>query len=366
MSMRGNTSRRRVIVVGGGAVGCATALQLVKHGFDVTLIERDGVGAHASGRNAGNLNPLVGAPPALVPFALEAFRLHRQLGAELTQLGYAEAAATPTPRLHLGLGDDDEAPLAQIHKVLNATDGFESGRLDREALLRLEPGLGPFVAFGLLTKGNLTLDGEAFTRCVADAASRLGMRQVRGAATAVTTAGDCVTGVSVGGDTIACEDVVFATGPWVAQINRWLGVELNVRPLKGEILMLRPAGASPDHDLTWGTTSLYTRRSGEIWVGVTFDDCGLDARPTDRAKTELLAAATRIWPQIAHGAVFDHRAALRPMTPDGLPIAGRAKGWQNAWIANGGGSKGMLLSVGIAKTIGDLLLDVRPEATGGV
>jgi len=363
--MRGNTSRRRVVVVGGGGVGCATALQLIKHACDVTLIERDGIGAHASGRNAGNLNPLVGTPPALVPFALEAFRLHRQLGAELAELGYVEAVATPTPRLHLGFDADDEAPLAEIHTILSATEGFESQRLERAALLRLEPALGPEGAFGLLTKGNLTLDGQAFTRCVADAASRLGMRQVIGAVTGVTAAGERLTGVRVGGETIACDDVVFATGAWAAEINRWLGVELDVRPLKGEILLLRPTDASISHDLTWGTTSLYTRRGGEIWVGVTFADTGLEAQPTARAKTELMSVAARIWPQVDQAVLFDHYAALRPMTPDGLPIAARAKGWQNAWIANGGGSKGMLLSVGIAKTVADLMLDVRPDATGG-
>ena len=36
---------------------------------------------------------------------------------------------------------------------------------------------------------------------------------------------------------------------------------------------------------------------------------------------------------------------------------GRAPGWQNAYIANGGGTKGLLLSTGIAQVIRDLLLD---------
>jgi glycine/D-amino acid oxidase-like deaminating enzyme len=48
---------------------------------------------------------------------------------------------------------------------------------------------------------------------------------------------------------------------------------------------------------------------------------------------------------------------VRPMTTSNRPIAARADGWQNVYVANGGGSKGMLLSVGIARKIRELLFD---------
>ena len=39
--------------------------------------------------NAGNLNPLHETPRNLVPFALEAFRIHKEVKVELAQLGCA-------------------------------------------------------------------------------------------------------------------------------------------------------------------------------------------------------------------------------------------------------------------------------------
>ena len=47
-----------VAIVGGGAAGSAAAYYLTRAGVKTVLIERDGVGAHASGYSAGGLIPL--------------------------------------------------------------------------------------------------------------------------------------------------------------------------------------------------------------------------------------------------------------------------------------------------------------------
>ena len=49
-----------VVIVGAGAMGCAVAYYLGKEGIGSTIVERDGVAAHASGYSAGGLNPLEG------------------------------------------------------------------------------------------------------------------------------------------------------------------------------------------------------------------------------------------------------------------------------------------------------------------
>lgn len=46
-----------VLVVGGGLLGASTALHLAQEGLDVVLVEKDSIGAAASGRNGGQLTP---------------------------------------------------------------------------------------------------------------------------------------------------------------------------------------------------------------------------------------------------------------------------------------------------------------------
>jgi glycine oxidase len=362
--MHSFSSRRHVAVVGGGVVGCATAYQLARAGLTVTLIERDAIAAHASGRNAGNLNPLHGTPPALVPFALEAFRIHAEIRAELTRFGCTNCVALPVKRVHLGYDEADRPQLEETAALFKATKGFSSAWLDSNDLRQIEPRLAHDTRFGVLTEGNLALDGYDFTRSLADAALQLGATVLHETVLGLPASGRRVTGVHTGQGIIACDEVILATGPWVTDTRSWLGIELAVAPVKGEILLMRLPEELVRYDFTWGPTSLYRRRENEVWVGATLKNCGFDCTPTAEAKESLLDRAARIMPGIRRAKLFDHIAALRPMTASNAPIAALADGWQNVYIANGGGSKGVLLSVGIARRIRDLLLNDCAEFLG--
>ncbi len=357
-----SSGRRRVAVVGGGVIGCATAYQLARAGLEVTLIERDAIAAHASGRNAGNLNPLHGTPPALVPFALESFRIHTEIRAELAQLGCAKCEAIPVKRIHLGYDDADRQHLEETAALFKTTRGFSSAWLDCSDLRQIEPRLSHDARFGVVTEGSLTLDSYEFTRSLADGAAQLGASILCDTVLGVEASGDRVTGIRTGKGPSACDDIILATGPWVADTRSWLGIDLAVEPIKGEILLMRLLEEPPRYDFTWGLTTIYRRRENEVWVGGTMKNCGFDCTPTAEEKEFLLDRAARIMPSIRRAKLINHIAALRPMTPSNKPIADRARGWQNVYIANGGGSKGVLLSVGIARRIRDLLLDDGNES----
>lgn len=322
----------------------------------MTLIERDAIGAHASGCNAGNLNPLYGTAPSLLPAALEAFQLHKRLAAELRSLGCGHYSLNPVKRILLGYDDGERTALEQAAGLFRATDGFSSIWLEREELCRVEPGIGDDVRFGLLLDGSLSVDGQAFTQSLAAAAVHLGCRIVHDAVGGLTTHGDLVSGVRTQRGVIACDEVVFATGPWVANLASWLDIEIQVEPMKGELLLVQLSGDQPQHDLSRNSTCIYRRRDAQIWVGGTWENAGFDASPTAAARAELLAGAARLFPSVGRAAVIRHAAALRPCSPAERPIASRADGWRNAWIANGGGAKGILLCLGIAQTIVDLFV----------
>lgn len=347
--------KRRVAIVGGGIVGCAIAYRLARAGMKVVLIERDGIAAHASGHNAGNLNPLHGTPLAMRALTLEAFALHRNIAAELAQLGCAKFTMMPTERIHLGCNETDRRDLAETASIFAVTPGFSSAWLEGDMLARVEPGLARDFQFGVVTHGNLSVDSADYAHSLMEAASRLGATHVHDIVIGIVASGGRATGVRVGGGIIECDEVVFATGPWVAELKSWLGVEVRVEPVKGELLLMQMQDGAPNHDLAWGATALYRRRGDQLWIGGTTEKNGFDCAPSKMNKELLLDNAARVFPQIRHATLLDHVAALRPMTASNRPIAERADGWQNVAIANGGGAKGVLLSAVIAKNICDLL-----------
>lgn len=66
--------RADVVVIGGGIVGCSTALHLRKAGWDVILLERQHIGANASGRNGGGVRQQ-NRDPRELPLAMASIRM---------------------------------------------------------------------------------------------------------------------------------------------------------------------------------------------------------------------------------------------------------------------------------------------------
>lgn len=353
---QGFPDRRRVIVVGGGVVGCAVAYCLAKSRFHVTLVERDAEGSHASAYNAGNLNPLFGTPTAFIPAALTAYHLHTKIRKELTDLGLPGCTALPVKRIHLGCDEADRVHLKEIIKLFNSIDGFSATWLENDDLRKIKPELAKDLSFAVLTSGGLSIDGHSFTCSLAEGARRFGATVIHEAATGVVTEGERVTAIRAGQEFISCDEVIFSTGPWVADVESWLGLRLDIKPVKGQILQLEAPKEMPQCDFAWRSTCLYRRNKNEVWLGTTIESCGLDEAPTREAREFLLKSAERIMLDIRSAKVLGHVAGLRPVSDTELPIAKRTDGWQNVYIANGAGSKGVLLSVGIAQEICDLLL----------
>ena len=350
-------SKRKIAIVGGGIFGAAIAYVLTRDGFDVTLFEALSIGAHASSKNAGNLNPLHGTPSALLPFALESFRLHQAIAIGLAELKSAHYNVLPSHRILLELDNSKRKSLKKSTDLFTNTDGFSAEELDVEALHQIEPRLSQNVRFGILTKGSLAVDSYLLTMSLAQGAERLGAKYVYDSVLGVTKKGDLITGVKTYQERFACDEIIFATGPWLGETQACLDIDIDIEPVKGELLLMQLSGKPLEYDFTWGSSCLYKRRKNQVWVGGIFERSSFDMSPSLKNRESMLNQAAQIIPEIREARLLEHVVGLRPMTSSGLPLVGRVHKWQNAYLANGGGSKGVLLSVGIAQVIRDLLME---------
>ncbi len=355
------TGTADVAIIGGGAAGCAVAYYLGKAGIGSVVVERAGIANQASGFNAGGLNPLQGAgiPGPLSALAAESFRMHAELAEPLEAEAGVRYHYKRIASLNVALTDEDIPALRETHDIFGAAEGFKAQWLTTDELLDIQPLVSQSAVCGLYAYGNASLDGRAYTQALWRAAERMGAGLRDGAATGLQTAGGRVTGVLLDdGDTLSCDAVVIATGPWSAQMGEWLGVRIPVEPLKGEIVRLRLSGELPQHDLAGAGVSLYARNDGLLWVGATEEWCGFDAEPSESARRTLLDGAANVMPSLANSDVAEvalHTACLRPVTADWLPIIDTAPGWDNAYLATGAGRKGILLSPGMGKAVADLI-----------
>ena len=350
-----------VVIIGGGVAGCATAYYLGLAGVKATIIEREGISSQASGFSAGGLNPLEGSciPGPLSDLAMASFKLHKELWGMLKKETGIDFQSRIVSLTKVAFAEEEFPELQESLNHFEAArkEGFSGEWLNREEILALEPRLSPKLISGVRLYGNAALSSLRFTQALADAAQKLGATVRTGAARGVRLDNERVLSVILDDGEIPCGQLVLAAGPWSREAEPWLDISLPVDPLKGEILRLKLDGPPLAADFHGAGASLYPRQDGLVWCGTTETNEGFNKEPTEAARATLWGTAAELLPDLAQAKLIRHTACLRPITPDYMPIVGRAPGWDNVSLATGAGKKGVLLSPGMGKATSDLLTE---------
>jgi glycine oxidase len=323
--------------------------------MQVTLIERDGIGQQASGYSAGGVNPLHGYLDTLHPLGLASYHLHRTLWDELRSITGGDCQQRIISMIMVAFDETEIPELQATLARFEAMEGFAAHWLEAGELLELEPRLTGDVLRGLYLYGNGVVDSHLFTVRLAEAAHYHGAVLRAGEVRGVTQANGRCTGVVLADGTLACDAVVLAMGPWAREAEAWLGLTIPIEPLKGEILRMQLPGPALVHDFVSAEILLASRPGRQVWCAATEEWRGFDKQPSTTARDFLLSRAQQLLPAMAEATLLEQTGCLRPVTPDWLPIIGRAPGWENVYLATGGAKKGILLGTGMGKAVADLM-----------
>ena len=354
--------RTDVVIVGGGAVGCATAYFLAKEGVGVTVLESNTVAYGASGYAMGLLNPLSGAgiPGPLEELSLEGFQMHRNLAGELKEAGGIDYCARRRDSIHPVFTDGEVQELEAMARYSVKVEGVSCRWLDGPEVRSLEPRVSDGVSKALLLEGTLLLESHSYTQALARGAKEHGatIRQAR-----VHGLRRPGANLEVGAEDgpIEAERVVLAMGPWAEAAREWLGLPIPVYPLKGQILRLELPGPPLQRSLHHGDNYVGSKPDGLVWAGTTEEEVGFDDRPTEEARAKILREVAAFLPAVEQGCLVRQTACLRPVTPDGLPILGQIPGWDGVYLATGAGRKGILVSPSMARAVTELIVRGQSE-----
>ena len=360
MSKRSETAD--VVIVGAGAAGCAVAYYLTRLGLRPTVVERESVACAASGGALGDLNTMTGAglDGPLFELARSSLAMHLQLHDALKAEAGIDSKLRLLPSLAVALDDEDENGL-RSRMAWQRERGFSALWLDGDEARGLEPRLTPEVRGALLTQGMGMLSAAAFTTGLMQAAERGGATLRHGEVRGVLRDGARATGVALSDGYIAADAVVLALGPWSGALGEWLGTPVPVRPVKGQIVRLRVPSPPAPHYVTWNDTYAVLKEDALTWTGTTMEEAGFDDRPTAEARDDILQRVRRLLPPFDTAEVVAHTACLRPVTSDWLPALGPVPRLRGAYVATGGGRKGILLSPVMGKAVAELVAQGRTD-----
>jgi len=345
-----------VVVVGGGIVGAAIAYRLAKDGLAVTLLEKGEIGREASWAAGGMLTPvhLAEYPGPLAGICAASLALYEPLCREISELSPVDPEYRVTGLLLLVTSEAGARDAAML-EAWKRERGQPCRRLSREEALALEPRLAPSILGALHLPDIAQVRNNRMAVALVQAAAAKGAEVRTGTpVTGFLRVPGRVNGVKTPRGDVMAGTTVLAAGAWSAEILAPLGIELAVRPVKGQMLL---AAGTPDfcrHMVLDGESYLIPRADGKILIGSTLEEKGFDKSVTIDAVGSLAGRGARLMPEIATLPLAASWAGLRPATPDRLPYIGRAP-VDGLLLATGHFRNGILLAPITAEIVADLL-----------
>jgi D-amino-acid dehydrogenase len=404
----------RVVVIGGGVVGLAAAMELLRDGHLVTIVEPGSPGGEqaASYGNGTLLNPSSVIPmsspglwrkvpgylmdplgpltirwsylPRMLPWLSRFLRAGSTAG-KIAAIGRAlQPLLADAPALHrklaeeAGVGDlitrqgvlfafPDRAAFEAEGMAwgVRRDNGVKWLELDEDEIRQREPSLDRHYKFAVLVEENgQCRDPGAYVAALARHAATLGATLLSTGAIGFRIEAGRLRGVKTRDGEVACEKAVVAAGAWSKTLARAAGDRVLLETERGYHVVISDPGVEPrypmmpsDGKMACVMTPAGLRLAGQVELA------GLDAAPNWKRAEVLLRFARKVYPGIPAD-LPPERVKLwmghRPSTPDGLPVLGLASGCSDVVHAFGHGHVGLTAAAMTGKIVADLVAGRTP------
>lgn len=331
---------KQIIVVGGGIVGCMTALALSKRGFTVTIVERNTIAAQTSGEaswaGAGILLPLL---PWMYKDEVNALSLagaaqYPQICADLlSETGidpeYTQSGMLVKAPFNIDLAQNwcDKNSLAYEKK-------------DDDLLLPTIAQVKPPHLLQAL-KQNLIQCGVKL------------LEQTQLAP--LQTCESVASWKTNTGATLRADAFVVTSGAWSFELLKETASQLNIKPMRGQILLYQLPPNTLPNIIYQNEFYLVQRRDGYLLAGSTLEDVGFDTGTTEAIRLELKTKAEAIMPSLKNVPIIKHWSGLRPGTPDNIPTIARHPMIKNLYLNTGHFRYGLTMAPESARRLANLI-----------
>lgn len=350
--------KQQTIVVGGGVIGLLCAYGLAQAGCSVTLLDVYETGTEASWAGGGIVSPLYPwrYSPAITALAHWSQDFYPALGEALRQQSGVDPEVHQTGLYWLDLEDEDQA-LAWAQREERPLH-----RVDMDKVHAAVPSLGSGFSRAVYMPGVANVRNPRLLRALRGALAKMpNVRIVEHCGVSgFVRDGDRVVGVRTSQREMHADQVVVAAGAWSGKLLATLGLELPVKPMKGQMILFKCAEDFLPSMVLAKRRYAIPRRDGHILVGSTLEDVGFDKTPTRDALESLRATAIDLLPGLADAQVVKHWAGLRPASPEGLPYIGAVPGFDGLWLNCGHFRNGLVLAPASCQLLADLMLKRAP------
>jgi glycine oxidase len=336
----------KIIIVGAGAVGLTSALRLLAAGYRVTLLERGSVGQEASWAGGGILAPLCSwdyAEPVtrlahrgmtMFPDALQALQQHTNIDPE-----YERNGMLVLPPFDMAHAKNWCAQHSFAAQTVNSSDYLPAHTPLENPSSLLLPEVAqvrnPRLLQALRRQVEL-LGGEILEQC-----------EVQN----FVQNGEQISALKTSQGEFSADAYVITAGAWSKQLLGEHAMSLQVKPIRGQILLLKFDAPPLQNIVLKNDLYLIPRRDGHVLIGSTLEDVGFDKSTTQTARESLLHRTRELFPSWKNIEPIQHWAGFRPASPDNIPTISRHPQFNNLYANTGHFRYGVTMSFASAELL---------------
>ncbi len=365
----------RVVVVGGGIIGCSVAYHLAHMGWkDVALLERDRLTSGTTWHAAGLMVTFGSTSETSTEMRKYTRDLYARLEAETEQntgfqpVGFIEVACEP-----------DRLEEYRRVSAFNRYCGVDVHEITAREVERLFPlARTDDILAGFYVKEDGRADPVGVTMALAKGARMQGVKIFEGvAATGFTSKRGVVTGVETEYGTIEAEYVVNCAGMWARQLGAKAGVNIPLQSAEHYYLITEKiAGLSRSFPVLEdpGSYGYFREEVGGLMVGLFEPLCApwkVGGVPEDFSFGEIAPDWDRMGPYVEKAmsrvpisletGVRKFFCGPESFTPDLQPVVGEAPELKNYFVAAGLNSIGILTGGGLGRVLAHWIINGRPD-----
>ncbi len=351
------------MVLGGGVIGLATAFELSRRNFDVTVLEKTSCGGQASGAAAGMLAPYseIGEDPDdFFKLCLDSLRMYKKWQAEVKGMSKMDFEFSESGSLHAVYHDADVLAL-ETRQSWQRDWGAETELIMGDRLWEMEPSLSKEIKAAMYYPEESHVFAPDYVKAL-EAACRLNGVQIFEQLEQVDVVDwkESITLRAKDGRVFKGDRLIVCSGAWSSELEEVFGVRIPVYPIRGQICAYEVPVEQIKHIVYTSQGYLVPKANGTLVNGASEDIAGFRTDVTEKGIARLTNWNKKVFPFLEKETPFHTWAGLRPATQDGFPLIGKLEEAPHVVFATGHYRNGILLSPITAVAVADLLDEKEP------
>ena len=338
-----NNLQKKIAIIGGGIIGCLSAIKLRESGFSVVIVEKNKIGEESSWAGAGILFPLM--PWA---YSSEVYNLCQNSSEFYEEFSKKLIRVT-------GVNPEFSKTGMKLIKPKTLEEIQQWSRKNSYEIKNSTFNKSPAILFPSVAQ----IRPPRLMKAIKLYINKLGINVVENTELCKLNNDEKILNKwgTKQGDPIEADYFIVTSGAWVSMIRpEYKNI---IYPIRGQMIQYKASSLKINHILYFDGFYVLQRKDGVIIAGSTVEEVGFDKEIKAESLNYLKKKAEQVIPALKNIVVENHWVGFRPGTKDNIPVICKDNKYENIYINAGHFRYGITMAPKSAEIINSLLVESK-------